>query len=381
VKRTAPLPPDLRNEVLAALTGYFAEDRPTRTTFTVLVIIPDTLLPELQKPLEKLLQHRSYVVARTARERLVAVKLAEPTAAITPPPPPLKFRVTMNGAPIADTNIGVYLAGTITNKSNADGVVTIGRESLLEPEKIRSVDLSAGPTDAPKPAARNADDTETVWPGPWLEVKQELKDGADREIDVPVTGASLEITFDPKSVPNPRGSAKVMLTRLPEKAARDQFVTVKTDQLDTVVFQRLQSGSYRVDVEAEGATFYQSKPIELAKTGSHRLVQLAPGRSLTARLAYPDGSKSPTGADSNLELSRNGVRIWQRDYRNAQWTGLPMGKYHLHVPSTAERAARLPAGASRKSLGVPHRGYDRDIELTADSPFLVDLGEIKLQPE
>jgi hypothetical protein len=28
-----------------------------------------------------------------------------------------------------------------------------------------------------------------------------------------------------------------------------------------------------------------------------------------------------------------------------------------------------------------HAGYDREIELTADSPPVVDLGEIRLQPE
>ena len=157
---------------------------------------------------------------------------------------------------------------------------------------------------------------------------------------------------------------------------------IRAKPWQSVVFQGVQVGKYRLLVQGTGLAQPQWMETHVTRRGSLKLVALAPGRTVQATLA---------GAPPNLritalgKLTRDGKEVNAQLYaRGDRWEGLPLGKYRLRIPSTKEleAAAQQRVVLRFSTLQSPrHAGFEMDFELTDNSPATVELGVIKLEPE
>jgi hypothetical protein len=389
-KRKEALPEDVRAEIFALYAKSIDVNRPVEELCWT-VRVPRHMVLGLRAPLEKLLGHPSHPIAAEALQRLVEAKLAAVDTPIVPEPPPLKLRVMMNGEPLANASLRARGTGFDTEvRTGKDGRFAVPLRHVLEPGRLNQVEvrselsangaipgLDISPArDIPEIPAKAL--KSTTWREPWMEVSTPVKVGEDREYELSVTTAPLEITIDPASPVDPKAAITIRLLRFGGEPYFGASIELQGQLRDTFTFERLQLQSYRLEVRAAGAAHYTSDRIDLGRAGSIRLIKLQPGRSVNGRFRLPNGEHR------ELRFAGHLLRNSQAAVNPGEdWDGLPLGKYRLLIPATAElNAAREKQGIV--GLETPpeeqHGGLNHEFELRADSPLVVDLGELHPKP-
>jgi hypothetical protein len=398
--RRKALPAGVRAEALTILTTYLAAERPVEELQNALEAIPERLARPLRTPLETLVRHQNHVIAAKARELLAGARLISATTAIAPPPPPFHLRVLLDGKPVANTALTVQFDGNANDlQTDGEGRATVSLETVLEPAKIDRLRVEVFPRPTPgeslttpatssipgldPPAAKTAEDKPSPdsWPGPLLDVSVPVKAGETKEYEFAATTADLEITLDPRSAVAPKERARVFLVRENPAHSEARQIELSVAPGETATFHRLQLDRYTITVSAENAVTCTLPKVLLGKAGSMRLVKLEPGRKVKGRLFFPDGKSAGSGAYG--VISRGQQAIAGIMLNDQPCDLMALGKYNLHVYSTAEiEAAGGAQGVVLEVTSDPrHGGLDYEFELTADSPPIVDLGELRLAPE
>ena len=364
--RLNPLPPESREEVLAVVRDFLALERPPEELAQNLRLLSPELYPLLAEPLRKLLHHPSHPIAAQTLGLLRGAKLADATTEITPPPPPLRIQVLVDGTPLPNTTLQVRMnSNAMALTSDGEGWISVSLANELDPSKLSSIILST----------QNSDVTikDGEWPGPWLELTVPVNPNSSEAIKAEAATTSLEVDLDPASNIDLKKPGKIILFRTRESSGRSAEA-LEFPLVDSLTFRRLQRGTFHVSVFAEGAAAYESKPIVLGKNGSIRLVRLEPGRNVRAKI---DSGDSITHL-FRCRLFHNGVALNIRpndDYSG--WDGLPLGKYQLKLEPWGKGL-----GAAFGAAGIPENGYDgftHEFEIKADSPPVIDLGKFTLK--
>jgi hypothetical protein len=151
---------------------------------------------------------------------------------------------------------------------------------------------------------------------------------------------------------------------------------------ESLLFQRLQVGRYRMVVRSETTVAKPLQEVHVTKLGSLKLVELEAGRAVRAQFG---GAWAAERITTIAKLFRDGVQVSGTLHsRGTRWDGLPLGKYVLRIPSSTEleNAVRIRALAQPPgSKSQRHAAREVEFELTPDSPAVVDLGVIELKPE
>jgi hypothetical protein len=378
--RIKELPADVRQELVQAMAAHLrVEGAGTLSTLQyVLTQVPRDIVPELREALEALLKHPSHLIAGKARTLLAEQKLVDPETPIAAPPPPLRLRLKVDGQPLANMAVQVYTSelGRQASTTDAQGEISVSLESVLDPSRVKSLQLVACPT-GPRGTASKED--AEVWRGPWIDTTLAVSPGATEPVEAAFTTATLELALDPRSSVKLKAPAQIRMKRTDGSNYISNSTRVAVPFTDSLTFEGLQIETYQLTIFAEGAAYQEIPRLALGKTGSIRLIKLEPGRSVKAKILTPAGQDLTL--ISNCTLLQDGETVplhYATDLRQAD--GLPLGKYHLHLPSTAEQEE---ARRKKKLVFYPaedrHEGWDLDFELTAESPAVVDLGEIRLK--
>jgi hypothetical protein len=429
--RSLALPREIRGEVLSVFAEYLAPANSPTDLVDVMREVPKHCVKDLRKPLAALLSHRVHPVSAKALDLLREAGLTNGQEKIVAAPPPLRFRMLLNGKPLSDEKASLIAIAkrapggkgqqsipldayvTIVSESesadaespfsravassqdlttDAKGEVSYSLEECVEPERIASVHVHMGPSlyssesDDQMPSIvpeEKPKQPDNEWPGPWIVHQINAVAGDERVTEIELRAADLEVrlaAFDelPRTTP-----VRIMLRRA---NGRDPFspergvakITAKVGS--SVFFRRLQPGKYTLSVKAAGAAVYDSGEIAVGDAAIVHDVKLEPGRNVRGTAVYPDGTKLSLTYPARLlrdgiEVPRNGID---------EWEGLAYGKYTAHILSTREwEEEAKKAGQPASKIAEEDRIDAREVSFVIDAstPATLDLGEIVLSRE
>lgn len=325
--------------------------------------------PSAKPVLQRLLHHPSEDVSREAAESLDSLgeKFVPPV-----PPAPVSFLVRFNGEPLKNCQlawgVGSKKSGYVTSeaRTTASGSLPLPYKYFIDPARpVEFVRIST--PDGKSPEA------------PLFDVLLPKPKELDKEQPVPVKTRALDLRL---LLPKSQASYKdkdmqVSIQRtgtesIPGSLPKSSFTTPITGR---ILFSQLQEGSYRLKLNLPGAAKFES---DLPSLGSSPFeVKLEPGSDVQFKLVAPKGWRP-----ENLQrgLLRGGKEIQIYEYLNYQTgglSGLPVGEYVLRIPAGKDQRNRLEEDDS----GVENfEAAEIPFRIDTQSPAILDLGEIKLNP-
>jgi hypothetical protein len=291
VSREKALPAKVRAEVLAALASYLDGSSPLERldeSLTLLHAQLRWLIKELRTPLTKLFKHPNHRIASKALELLVDAKVASPKTRITPAPAPLRLRVLLDGQPLVRTTMKV--SGPDLDEleltTDQEGHLRVPLDTALKPAELNEVTLHVGPPKedessespdeeeaAKKPAKPDA--KPKPWPGPWIDYAAQIKDH-DHESEIDIVTGELEVGLEAGPGVSKETEVEVELAKESD-ADRDDvepWIKAKGKPGGTVVFSKLQVGSYKVFVTGDGLADVEPAQVRVVKSGTIKLMKL-----------------------------------------------------------------------------------------------------------
>ncbi len=399
-KRAKVLPPEIRAQATPLFAGFLDPTQQLTPLHRALEDVSAWMAKDFETPLRKLLEHRSRVIAARALWLLKSAGLVAEETTLPPGPGPIRVRLMVDGVPLANTPVAVQTRGhSWRMATSAEGEVVLSTDGVLIRETIDSIQISGNPDQLVAPAARlpqaiaeilrskpdpipeqkpaNAGENP---PKPWFQVTVPVNPEGKTPKEVTIETGELEVGLKGgPGIPNDTPISVFLM--------RDGRVPLPSIQLpgkpwQSVVFQNVQVGKYRLVVQGAGLAQPQFLDAHVTKRGSLKLVELAAGRTVHGTLA---GGAPNLRLTSVARLTRDGVEVRTALYaRGDRWDGLPLGKYRLRIPSTKE----LEAAAQKRGIVRPptwqqprHAAYEMDFDVTAESPAIVELGVIQLKPE
>jgi hypothetical protein len=331
-------------------------------------ILADSEWPEAIPALRSLLEHPSLTVAESAAKRL---KEAGETVQIPPKLGPVRYRLLVDGKPYASKRVAWYINWAALGRgeevmSDADGVVEVPRDHFIDNAagQIRGFGL-------------HSQDLEDV-SSPWFGVRLPLPPANDDIIPVEVKTTPVRI-------------------RLPEVRPQEEldgkFITVKVNPVtwpgeSSLGFSQsarvgvpaageftlsLAPGEYGLEVRAPGASTWIGK----VRAGKDAELSLPLVRASTVRYSYKLPEGWPQYAGQPLLMQDGKVVMSDHDAEKRMYRGVSEGKYVLHFRSSAEVRQRHEFW---KDLKAPDfEGVDVPVEVTDDSPVVIDVGAVELK--
>lgn len=322
--------------------------------------------------LRALLKHRSQRVAEEAARILGAMG----ESVEIPRNEPVRFQIVVNGvAALAGLKVSWEVrmpsGGSVSNPEDTDeaGVIGVPREHLLQAQQAAgTLKLSStnglSPPEAPSylvtvPVPKDLDQTTRV--------------------EVQVWPVEVRISPAQAAAKDPSAKAFVRLQGHEEKQSEDLSRYVYFDRMEkefetspsNPLLLSLQRGSYDIQILAPGAEQFKAT-FEAGPNALPVNAQLKPGGDVRFEIVRPDGER-----DVQWELLKNGKKIECAGSTENTCRGLPLGKYNLYIPSTAELMAQREEGFD--AVLQPFMGRDVPFTISEEVP-LVDLGEIHLDP-
>jgi hypothetical protein len=374
---------------LHATEEFAVADCPEELALYALNVFGRTQAASSIPALQALTRHVSSRVANDAATVLCAMGLITPRQSVGAP---VRFRILLNGKPISP---GQRVAWTISStldtvsdrtEAKVEGVVELPRHPFLDTSRpAKGVELSAW-----SPGANGLTFTVTT-PAPG---------NLDAITDVPVKVSALEITLKNQDHLNAPAPEKVFFYFLPHRE-RDDTSDGLPDAIDgtykesmgalganvyrdgdevfaqpSILLPALQDGAYDVFIGAAGAEVWRG--IARVGPGSSKInATLKPGSEVRFAVVTPDNSPL-----SRASIFKDGKELEvQPDYETHGYRGLPCGHYEICILGSElfdqyRQSMKLKRGPDE----ISYPGKTIFFEITAGSPAIIDLGEIKLEP-
>ena len=327
--------------------------------------------PETIATLRNLTKHRSAEVAQSAASLLNSMG---EKVVLPPSPKPVCFQIFINGAPI-EGNISVAWSvhgttGALVSgggKLNEKGIIEIKREYFSDLErKPKGVAFETGPAESAR---------EPFFYAP-LSVPGNL-DSVTR-VDVDLQSMELKIHGPRETQPPTEQKATIHIERNKSEGESEvehiyhQIARTFDAPAEQPISLTLQPGSYTVEIFLAGAERY-TRIVTADARNSSIDVQLRPGVDVHVEPVRPDDQRMLGGAYLTRPNSETDLRYYKD--QNGIFRGLPCGDYVLHIPGSAD--------LHRRGLfvdAVNYTGREIPFRISENSPPLVDLGTIRLDP-
>jgi len=361
-----------KSEIIRVLQEFATPDASKTVVEPALQAFWRAKCPETIATLRNLTKHRSAEVAQSAASLLNSMG---EKVVLPPSPKPMCFQILINGAPI-DRNLSVVwslyeAAGGMISaggaKPNEKGVIEIKRECFLDPKRNpKSIALENGPAES----ARE----------PFFYAPLSLPGNLDSvtRVDVDLQSMELKIHGPRETQPATEQKATIRIERNKSEGESEaehiyhQIARTFDAPAEQPISLTLQPGSYTVEILLAGAERY-TRIITADARNSSIDVQLRPGADVHVEPVRPDDQRMLGGAYVTRPNSETDLRYY-RD-QNGIFRGLPCGDYVLHIPGSAD--------LHRRGLfvdAVNYTGREIPFRISENSPPLVDLGTIRLDP-
>ena len=399
-KRTEALPAEVRAKAVALLSEFLDPGQPDGLLGRSVEDLTPALAKDFERPLKALLTHRTHVIAARALWLLRSAGLVGPEVQIAPPKALARVRLIVDGAPLANTSVTVQLKHTqqrFTTLSqqrlttSADGELVIPQSAVSQREKVESVVLSlvpeverlaGAPSRQPNEGGTQvAEGPPAILSKPWFAIAVPIQEENTIQ-EIAIRTAELEIGL--KRNPGVGADEEMSVSLVRTGMSPDRMIRAKGKPGESVVFPRVQLGSYRMVITGNSIVLPAPQEVHVTKMGSLKLVDLQAGRNVRAAVG---GASSPNARISSIaKLWRDGLELKAtRHARGNGWDGLPLGKYRLRVASSTEleqlMRGRGMVGILPSNTAQRHAAREVEFELKPESPSIVDLGVIQLEPE
>jgi hypothetical protein len=286
----------------------------------------------------------------------------------------VRFRVSVNGKPLASGSRIDWSVGSISSSAEVDddGTIGIRRDDFSDSQrKATSVQLASSRMEtADKPIFR------VEFPAP-ADLDSIIR------VDVDVSPLELILRDVPGSeIANDR-KASLQLRRHPDKNSGTDEIAIHFNSLerkfDVLIGQPvtlwMQTGKYDVAATAPKAARF-TKQITVSAHTSPLEIQLQPGADLRYELIRPDGERR-----APVALLKDGINMPEEyyDYKTRRFRGLPTGNYLLHIPASSVVESDSGDFLGYVPAKIAYAARDVSFVITADSPPLIDLGKIILE--
>jgi len=370
------IPPELQKELLQVIFSLMRSDAPLDTLKAGLDVCSQLHRVEAKETLHRLLKNPSSKIARQS-----ATILNEMGENVPPPPlaGPVKFRLFLNGTPLANTEVGWEIAfgkastTTSTSRTDASGIATINRDYFEDPAR------------KPTSVAFTMESHQATPTTPWFRAESPLPVKLDQVTQVKAATHQMVLNVVPNR-PAPFYEGKQMTVTLRMERAPDSRslfgfapVSYKLPVGAPVTFAALQPGKYAIDIFAPGAARWHST---FTTTGTTAVeASLEHGSDVRAKIVLPPDNRARY---VQRKLSRDGVAIddyQYLDYEAGIYQGLPVGNYTLVIPpGTGEKGRPIPDSKEIVLAGSSYSGTERKFTIDDNSPPFIDLGELRLDP-
>jgi hypothetical protein len=380
-KNTDQIPEDLQKTILDSLGAEIRPDAPGDVAGAATSMLRRLCRPETTQALRRALALPFPDAARAAAETLTA--LGEQTPQL-PVLGPVRFRILVDGQPLSDTDLWFELGtgGMGSQKTDHDGVLALRRDYFVDRSRpvtnlLFRVRKIVFPQDL------------------WFSVSTPPPADLDSIADVRVTTGQLKVSITPNhdlgfykdkflalrlscAWPDARGKTQTWCRAIDDE--------MRVPMSATIAFPRLGAGRYQLTILAPGAARWESSPFVLADKPVEMEPLLQAGADLQYEVVAPGGKGAAKAAIQELRRDDKLIGLPYRDFTGGRFRGLPEGQYLLKIYSSdEEQERRVEAGsiAGRKETlpAYPaHGGFEKSIVIDEQSPALIDLGRIELQP-
>jgi len=366
--RVRPLDKEEREKVKAFLCSRKVSELSISGAEELVSVLGDSEWPGAVSALRGLLDHPSASVAESAARQL---KSAGITVQVPPKLGPVRCRLTVDGKPYAGKRVQWSISW---NEMGTSGEVTSDAEGIVDVPRSHFIDKTAASIRA---FGLHSMDLKEI-SDPWFGVKLPLPPANDQVIPVEVKTAPVRVRL-PEVRPAAELEGKfievVVNARTWQERPSLGFHCVNGVNVPVArdFVLNLASGEYNIEARLPGATAWGGQ----FEGGRETEVTLPIVRASTVRYAFkmpegwPDYAASPDFMHDGKPAPADHIAEQQ------VIQGVREGKYMLHFPSSDELRQR---DEYWKELKAPDfKGTDVPVEVKADSPLEIDLGEIVLK--
>ena len=406
-KRSAPPLPRSIQEVSLRLTDEFAVDKcDERLAQYALHIFGKTQALSSIPALQALTRHGSSDVAEAAARVLCAMgsgTTAKPAAG------PVRFQILLNGEPMtAGKSVAWKIsfargAASSTAEAQVGGIVELPRKYFSDPNRrpaeIEFRNIREYFDDATSPGADVESPHQHAGRAMTFATKVPPPSALEQETVVNVMLGRLEIVLTNVESLNgpPPDKAHLFLDRCRDAepvstvlAASGELSELSFGVSGVNVFREgdevaarpaiivpsVQHGCYEIVVGAPGAQVWHGR-VTIAGDNSTVEAYLQPGSDVRFKIVTPNGQRGPWGP-----LFKDGKQLEPTfDWDTSAYRALPRGSYVMQIAgSDAFDDGRGSRKLKRGPDEVPYSGAQVAFTIDAQSPPVIDLGEIRLQP-
>ncbi|MGC3988778.1 MAG: hypothetical protein QM796_03640 [Chthoniobacteraceae bacterium] len=319
---------------------------------------------------------------------------AKENHAVAPAIPAVRFQVIINGKPATESDLLWHVGGRFGGKIKTDdhGCFVVDQRTILQAQSGGLNFCVNRPLESPH--GKPPSPLFTCFLEGRIPVPQKF--GETIPIVIQTTHFGLQLTFPPNYEPDPKNGLCVSLKYFPKNDPNKEVDWVDFGWLPTAAqmeFSDLLCGQWQLIIFAHGTTVWQSDIFTVSPGMSPMQVTLEPGSSVRMEVGDNDSTEMQL---AHLILNRDGKpflrpeesTFWDIDDLHAASFGfgrnyLPIGKYHLHLPSLAEILKIDPDAASKENIPLPPPvpAFDLNFEVTPHSPKKIILPAYHLKDE
>lgn len=374
------IPAEIQQQLLGVLHNKVQPDAGLDSIEVLSHILVDLARPESKAALHRIME-MPYGKARE-RAALALRALGEEIAPV--PVRPVGFRLLQNGKAMPSTGIeweirmGEMGDTSSSMQTSEAGNFQLKRDYFVDAQrKITRLWFAAEPLKSPGDA--------------WFGLQILPPANLDGITELKVETGALTLDLQPNHAPEFYVNQPILLRLHAERPLSTSlyFAPISKDLrvpfASQITFPTLQKRKYQVEIFAPGAARWQQ---EIALDAERKAVPvvLEPGAAVKFEIIAPGGEKRDLAVEH--VLLRDGKPIASYlyyEYENRIYRGLPSGAYTLKVLSSADKKMSSAARRSAKEIAPPlqfpaYSGMQRDFVIGKDSPAVIDLGEIKLEP-
>jgi len=382
--------PETQAEILRLIIGAVREDLGFAELVELMDLFEQLRRDETKEVTTKLLNHPSTTIVNRAVRvlNLLGVEVKP-----VPPAPPVRFRLDLNGKPLRATTVeyrigGVERGGGGSVETDADGFLTVARDLFLDPNsRGTQIRFSKFPDEAWEigPYER-----------PWISTTVDIPKAYDETTMVHLSACAVPVEIEYPTPPKESARPDTVITLATADAPRlnppgytMQFGGSAGKPPERFTLSTIAPGEYRFIITTPGAAYHVTDPFVVSPAMAPIRIRLDKGSDVYAVISMPLNARGSGLLRLYRDGSDNTSLEVPTDLSSAHFRSLPIGKYHLHVLSTAEfmRENKITEWKAPEAdwqtdftKGVDCEPLTVDFTINQDSPALLDLGELQVQP-